>query len=91
MEELKFAENLTWLSDQLLKWKREEKRLFDVEIHRQEKDAECQEDFDLWKCYMLDRSSVCERVRILKKYIRKLVNSGRLENRDRAHVESVSG
>ena len=90
MEELKFAENLTWLSDQLLKWKREEKRLLDVEIQRQ-KDAECEEDrIDLWKCYMLDRSKVCERVRMLKNYIRKLVNSGRLENRDWAHIESVS-
>ena len=90
MEELKFAENLTWLSDQLLKWKREEKRLLDVEIQRQ-KDAECEEDrIDLWKCYMLDRSNVCERVRMLKNYIRKLVNSGRLENRDWAHIESVS-
>ena len=76
MEELKFVENLTWLSDQLLKWKREEKRLLDVEIQRQ-KDAECEEDrIDLWKCYMLDRSNVRERVRMLKNYIRKLVNSG---------------
>ena len=88
MEELKFVENLTWLSDQLLKWKREEKRLLDVEIQRQ-KDAECEEDrIDLWKCYMLDRSNVRERVRMLKNYIRKLVNSGRLENRDWVHIES---
>ena len=87
---MKFAENLTWLSDQLLKWKREEKRLFDVKIQRQ-KDAECEEDrIDLWKCYMLDRSHVCKRVSILKYYIGKLVNSGRLENRDWAHIESVS-
>ena len=83
MAELKFAENLTWLSDQLLKWKREEKRLFDE--RQKEEDR-----IDLWKCYMLDRSNVCERVRMSKYYIRKLVNSGRLENRDWAYIESVS-
>ena len=93
MEELKFVENLTWLSDQLLKWKKKEKRLFEVEVQRQE-DADIDADIDvhfyLWRRYMLDRSDVCKRVRLLKNYIRKLVNSGRLENRDWAHIESVS-
>ena len=90
---MKFAENLTRLSDQLLKWKKKEKRLFEVEVHRQE-DADIDADIDvhfyLWRRYMSDRSNVCERVRMLKNYIRKLVNSGRLENRDWTHIESVS-
>ena len=86
---MKFAENLTRLSDQLLKWKKKEKRLFEVEVQRQE-DADIDVHFYLWRRYMLDRSNVCERVRMLKNYIRKLVNSGRLENRDWAHIESVS-
>ena len=97
MEEMNFVENLMHLSSELLKWKREEKHLFDVEVQRQKDGVIMRStvhyeilDFDeLYRRYRLDRSYVRRRIDKLKWYIRKLVNSGRLENRDWRHIETL--
>ena len=95
---MEYAERLAELSNQFLRYQKEERELFWIEWKRQEdgvmiKAPEWRDNFDrrtgdvLYDQYVGDRSYVRRRLKILRYYIRKLVNSGRLENRDYRYLQ----
>jgi len=77
---MEFVENLAQLSDKLLKYQREEKRIFEVELQRQKDgvrmvSAASYDIFDvdaLWYRYKSDQSYVQRRIKSLKYYYYRL-------------------
>ena len=100
---MEYAERLAELSNQFLRYQKEERELFWIEWKRQEdgvmikapewRTGDVLYNFDrrtgdvLYDQYVGDRSYVRRRLKILRYYIRKLVNSGRLENRDYRYLQ----
>lgn len=87
---MEFAETLSQLSSQLLSYQKKERDLFLVEDQRQEDgmmSAPGRRGDVLYDQYIADSSYVRRRLNILKYFIRKLVNSGRLEKRDYRYLE----
>ena len=89
---MEYAERLAELSNQFLRYQKEERELFWIEWKRQEdgvmiKAPEWRTGDVLYDQYVGDRSYVRRRLKILRYYIRKLVNSGRLENRDYRYLQ----
>ena len=93
---MEYAERLAELSNQFLRYQKEERELFWREWQRQE-DGVMIKDRSLvfngrtgdvlYDQYVEERSYVRRRLRILRYYIQKLVNSGRLENRDYRYLQ----
>ena len=91
---MEYAERLAELSNQFLRYQKEERELFWREWQRQEDgvvikapESERRTGDVLYDQYVGDRSYVGRRLKILRYYIRKLVNSGRLENRDYRYLQ----
>ena len=93
---MEYAERLAELSNQFLRYQKEERELFWREWQRQE-DGVMIKDRSLvfngrtgdvlYDQHVEERSYVRRRLRILRYYIQKLVNSGRLENRDYRYLQ----
>ena len=87
---MEFAETLSQLSSQLLSYQKKERDLFLVEDQRQEDgvmSAPGRFGDVLYDQYIADSSYVRRRLKILRHFIRKLVNSGRLEKRDYRYLQ----